>query len=998
MKQTDNKTWMSTGRKFLAWLLMAICFVVIPALLIFTAVNRYFQLVEQELDRDLKIRLQQALREASRGVNIGYYLAKNLDEQLRDFADNQATDSFIIDWLENERKFFDNHLSYLIWDSAGKSVAHNIEIDPQSSDWQEVFTEISQSCYAGENNLRNKTKVKTDLNLVRKILGPQYVRSMLGDCANPKNYALCFIDSALRRPLIWANSYENRVYLIFFDPAILKSDMGIKRLLENFSHNRPQQFGLFRPDADISGLWSPRPVSNPKHLLTQLKQLDQGSSSALASESLLLATAFLTPELRVFSSIEKHYSARERVIYPLAAAGLFAGFMLPFLIYSWRITIADQPGSLSIRPRIAFIFFFACAIPFMALSIFAREHYAQKYDASLKETHRRAQVLLQNYDERIQSLWSILEYSTKDYLAEWIKEMPGREIDEESNQKVARVCRELLTENFYIIASSSPLAGSYNGIEHLSESLEQQERSNEERKLDESGKSTYKSKETQNAQIANIIGKRIMGELNGVKRNSKEAERLELLFESIMQRSFDELTHSFIKAMGGLSPWGFGATLNLSLLDFLSASADEKIDFMALMIWSGPNVQRAYLKKTIDEVNRNPLGLKVIVSHQLDNNFYPQGSQVPIELQNYFRRLTDQPTEEIEILQLDGQEYMVLGFTGKHLSRYRILGLYPLDRLDRMIAGQRTDLVLFSLFCLILAAWLVQILSRSFLNPLNSLQEAALAIEKRDFSHRVGDLGKDEFGETAAIFDEVMVGLEELAVAKVVQESLFPQKALHKGGFRVYGKSLAMAELGGDYFDYFPVDAGHVAALLGDVAGHGVGAALIMAMAKAAIVKCRDHLKTPAKLLELLHNLIYSSKTRKQKKIMTFQYLTADCATGKAVYSNAGGCSPIFYRNGRAEEITLAGAALGSFKKANLQQLEIDFRPGDLMVFYTDGIIEARNLAGVEFGYAEFARLVERSAGPDPEAVYNKICEGYHQHIAGMEAQDDLTLVVICHN
>lgn len=992
MKQQSR---MGTGRKFLAWLLMAICFVGIPAMLIFTAVDRYCQLVEQELINELKIKLQQALKETSRGVNIGSYLAKNLDEQLRDFSSNQATDSIIIDWLENEKKHFDNLISYMIWDSTGKSIAHDISADPQSPDWQEVFTEISQSCYAGENNLRNKTKKITDLALVRRVLGPQYVRNMLGDCANPKNYALCVIDSALRRPLIWANSYENRVFLIFFDPAILKSDKAIKRLLADFSSKRPQLFGLFKPDADVTGFWSTRPVASPENLLTKLKQLEHGADSVLESENMLLSSAFLTPDLRVFSSMAKKFSKQERVIYPLSAASLFTLFMLPFLIYSWRITIAEKPGSLSIRPRIAFIFFFACAIPFMALSIFAREHYAQKYNASLKETHRRALVLLQNYDERIQSLWSKLEYGTKKYLDEWIKDMHGRELDAESNHKVAMVCRELLAENFYIIASASTKAGSYNGIEHLSETLEQQEHSSKETV---SHKEKKRRSETQNAQIANIIGKRIMGELNGTPRSTKESERLELLFESVMQKSFDELTHSFIKAMGGLSPWGFGATLNLSLLNFLSASVDEKIDFMALMIWSGPNIQREYLRKTIDEVNRNPLGLKIIVSYQLGNQFYPEKSQVPIELQNYFKRLSDQPNEEIETLQLAGQEYMVLGFNGKHLSRYKILGLYPLDRLDRMIAGQRTDLVLLSVFCIILAAWLVQILSRSFLNPLNSLQEAALAIEKREFSHRVGDLGKDEFGETAVIFDNVMAGLEELAVARIVQESLFPAGALRHGCFHIYGKSLAMAELGGDYFDYFVVDENHAAALLGDVAGHGVGAALIMAMAKAGIVKCRDQLKSPVKLLERLHDLIYSSKTRKQKKIMTFQYLTADCTTGKVTYSNAGGCSPIFCQQGKAREITLAGAALGSFKKSKLQQLEIEFSSGDMMVFYTDGIIEARNREGVEFGYQNFACLVEKSADHDPETVYNKICEGYQQHIAGMEAQDDLTLVVICYN
>ena len=624
----------------------------------------------------------------------------------------------------------------------------------------------------------------------------------------------------------------------------------------------------------------------------------------------------------------------------------------------------------------------------MAISIFAREHYAQKHDAILKETHRRSLVLLQNYDERLQSFWSKVEYNTKKYLEEWVKTMRGREIDETGNQQMIRACRGLLVDSYYLIASSSIIAGSYNGIERINESLEQRHRENP----------ADKSNDSQNAQVANIIGKRIMSELNGVARSNKEADRLELLFESLMQKSFAEITHGFIKAMGGLTPWGFGQNLNLALLNFMSANRDEQIDFMALMIWNSQSVQLEYLQKTIDEINRNPMGLRVIVCNQLDKKFYPHYYEVPEALQSYFSRLTDQPTEEIEILQMDGQEYMVLGFNGKHLSRYRILGLYPLERLDRMIAGQRVDLFLFALFCLILAAWLAQILSRSFLNPLNSLQSAALAVEKRNFRHRIGDMGKDEFGEAAAIFDEVMGGLEELEVAKVVQESLFPQSALHKGGFRVYGKSLAMAELGGDYFDYFAVDDNSMAALLGDVAGHGVGAALIMAMAKAGIVKSREQLKSPVKLLERLHELIYGSKTRKQKKIMTFQYLMADCLTGTAIYANAGGCSPIFCSNGRVEEITLAGAALGAFKKANFQEREIVFKPGDMLVLYTDGIIETRNREGVELGYTNFARLVQESAGSDPEEVYNRICVGYYRHIAGQEAQDDLTLVVICYS
>ena len=996
MKTADNITWANTGKRIIAWLLMAACFVGVPAILIFTAVDRYCQLVELERCDELKMSLQQALNEANRGVSIGNFIARRFNEQMLAFSSNSATDSVIIEWLENERKAFDNLFSYIVWDSSGNTITSNIPGYNHDPDWHEVFVELSQACYNGKSERRTRTKVKTDLARVRRVLGPQYVSRMTEDITNPRTYTLGWTDSALRSPLIWANSYADRVYLVLFNPTIIKSDMGIKIQLENFASNRHQIFGIFRPDTDVSGLWSPRSIASSSLLLTQLKQLEQSRAATLETESQFLAAAFLTPEIRVFAGVDKHYSHHERKIYPLGGVCLFAVLMLPFLAYSWRITIAGQPGSLSIRPRIVFIFFFASAIPFMAISIFAREHYAQKQNASLKEIHRRSLVLLQNYDERMQSLWSKVEHNTKKHIDEWVKNMRGHEIDEVSNQQMSKSCRALLVDSYFLIASSSSIAGSYNGVELLSESLEQRSRKSAD-ELNEYGRPTYKSSDAQNAQVANIIGKRIMSELNGEPRSTKEADRLELLFESLLQKSFAEITHSFIRAMGGLSPWGFGTTLNLALLNFMSAGQSEKIDFMALMIWHSPSIQLEYLQKTIDEINRNPMGLKVIVSNQLESKFYPHHYPVSKELQSYFGRLTDQPTEEIEVMQMDGQEYMVLGFNGKHLSRYKILGLYPLDRLDRMIAGQRTDLFLFALFCLILAAWLAQILSQSFLNPLNSLQAAALAIEKRNFRHRIGDLGKDEFGEAAAIFDDVMVGLEELEVAKVVQEGLFPQSALQKGNFRVYGKSLAMAELGGDYFDYFAVDENCIAALLGDVAGHGVGAALIMAMAKAGIVKSREQLKLPVKLLERLHELIYGAKTRKQKKIMTFQYLMADCLTGTATYSNAGGCSPIFFNGGQVEEITLPGAALGAFKKAGFQQREIVFKPGDMLVLYTDGIIEARNREGIEMGYPDFARLVQESAGSNPEEVYNQICAGYYRHIAGQEAQDDLTLVVICY-
>ena len=209
--------------------------------------------------------------------------------------------------------------------------------------------------------------------------------------------------------------------------------------------------------------------------------------------------------------------------------------------------------------------------------------------------------------------------------------------------------------------------------------------------------------------------------------------------------------------------------------------------------------------------------------------------------------------------------------------------MIPVARFDPALALtilQSFVLWLLGIFSLILSIGLAQLLTKSFINPLQNLQEGALAIENRNFKYRLSNLDIDEFGEVGSIFNHVMVGLEELEVAKIVQESMFPKPEFNQGNFSIYCKPATMIDVGGDYFDYFKVDDNSFAVLVGDVAGHGVGAAVIMAMAKAAILGAGECLKTPAELLNYLHKMILSTKKPKQKKIMTFQYLYINSETG----------------------------------------------------------------------------------------------------------------------
>ena len=420
------------------------------------------------------------------------------------------------------------------------------------------------------------------------------------------------------------------------------------------------------------------------------------------------------------------------------------------------------------------------------------------------------------------------------------------------------------------------------------------------------------------------------------------------------------------------------------------------VDYAVMVFWRPILSQTRFIKKAVPLTNRNPHGYKLIARNRFNDNYLPEiGSQTE-DLRKFAGRLGTRPTEEIELISLDGEDYIAVGFNGSNVNLFQIIALYPLRNIDLIISQQKTQLLLFVLFSIILAASLAQILAKSFIEPLHALRDGALAIENREFSHRISGVGKDEFGEVAAIFNRIMVGFSELEVARIVQDSLFPPPGFTHGCFATFGKSISMSELGGDYFDFFAIDERHFAVLAGDVAGHGVGAALIMAMAKAGILSSPHLLNAPADLMVALHRMIMASKGSQQKKVMTFQYLYLDSQSGEGRYSNAGGCSPILIRaiDRSASELTLAGPALGGFSRAKFHECAVDFAEGDAIVFYTDGIVEARSPAGIEVGYDSFKTILQASYDTDPQIFYQNIYEAYLKHIGSGEAQDDLTLIV----
>ncbi len=988
----ETETGKFSGRLLLHWLLLIGCLVGIPAALVFIATTRYYQVAEDELAFNLRMQVQHISNEAVRCTSQEEFWCRHFHEKFVEFRDTNATASEIISWLQQQRQIFTGEFDYIFWDNTGQQLAMTFSSPFSRAEWQEIFALLSSY---GPSLMQSSYRhsFKGDIKTARKILGPQFLSNMFMGITDPRAYSLGWVDSAEVKPPISFYFVDCGGALVLFDHKRFKEYSGLKAAIRDISRQNGLLIGIINRDSNDQTVWQNDGGTASPEFLAAFSRCEQQSLNFSTLPGYYLAYQYLSPALRLFCAVPRHHTERSIYLRALLVTLAYLLLMLPLLHYTWKTMVRQKPGKASIRSKLAVLFLFAGGFPLLAMAIISQEHYLHKRHTLMADARQNSVEMLMSFDRRYSSALKDIGLSLDRFFDNWRSEVQGRELDNAMTVKVASHVSDLNIENFFIVASTSQRIGARDGFVIYSGPLDNikvdEKASKTRRKLSNYGLSDL--------QTANIVGKKVMSDLNRVEIPSKTLGKVEMLAESLLQKSFVEITHSIIDSIGHINQWGFGYLKDMTYFRFLSIADPKVTDYLMMVFWRPQVIQKTFLQTALQQANRNPHGFKLLALNRLDNNFTGKVSDPENILQRFARRVGQKPSEEIEILKVGGEEYLAVGFSGRYLEFFQLIGLYPMRNIDRVISVQKTDLLLYGLFSLLLAAGLAQLLSSSFITPLTILRQGALAIEDRNFSHRIKDAGNDEFGEVAGIFNHIMVGFEELEVARIVQESLFPKPDFALDRFRIYGRSVSMGELGGDYLDFFKIDDTGFAVLMGDVAGHGVGAALIMAMAKAGILSSRDQLTSPQAILSGLHRMVLASKSSRQKKVMTFQYLFMNGNSGVGLYSNAGACSPFIYRqsSGSVEELKQAGAALGAFKKAVYHEIPLQMNAGDAMIFYTDGIVEARDRNGNEVGYETVQQWLKECYNHDPAIYYQNLFARYSAHIAGCEAQDDLTLIIM---
>ncbi|HYM59527.1 MAG TPA: PP2C family protein-serine/threonine phosphatase [Thermoanaerobaculia bacterium] len=235
----------------------------------------------------------------------------------------------------------------------------------------------------------------------------------------------------------------------------------------------------------------------------------------------------------------------------------------------------------------------------------------------------------------------------------------------------------------------------------------------------------------------------------------------------------------------------------------------------------------------------------------------------------------------------------------------------------------------------------------------------------------------------------------EIDAANRIQAALLPLEPPNLAGASVASHYRAATEIGGDYFDFLPQPTGEIGIAFGDVSGHGLTSGIVMAMAKSALLVQVDYDSSPAAVLEMLNEVV--RRTAPKRILMTFFFGLLNPRTQQLRFSSAGHLDPYVYRAAgrRIEPLSSWGFPLGVKRRDPFRETTAEFMPGDRLILYSDGLIEAVDVDGDPYGFERFERAVLDAGHLSAEEIKKSLLGSVRKFTRNRPPEDDQTLVVV---
>jgi sigma-B regulation protein RsbU (phosphoserine phosphatase) len=233
----------------------------------------------------------------------------------------------------------------------------------------------------------------------------------------------------------------------------------------------------------------------------------------------------------------------------------------------------------------------------------------------------------------------------------------------------------------------------------------------------------------------------------------------------------------------------------------------------------------------------------------------------------------------------------------------------------------------------------------------------------------------------------------EMKIAREIQRQLMPDEFPSLPPLQMAVLFKPVAQLGGDLYDWISFDDGRLAIVIGDVAGKGAPAALYGALSSGVIRTRAGRKYPPGQMLELVNKTLYQRPIEGQYVAVT--YAIYEPKTRTIAMANSGLPYPLLVRAGQPTFLDIGGIPLGLFPDSRYEETELQLQTGDVLVFYSDGVVEMRNDAGDEFGLKRLADAVRNNHEKTCDEIVKAVSAALAEFIGRVRPSDDRTMIVV---
>ncbi len=381
---------------------------------------------------------------------------------------------------------------------------------------------------------------------------------------------------------------------------------------------------------------------------------------------------------------------------------------------------------------------------------------------------------------------------------------------------------------------------------------------------------------------------------------------------------------------------------------------------------------------------------------------FPVRGSYPLQISSW-----DSPDDQIEVLlAVNSRVSAVLGivFEQRPGQKFELSGMA--EAFFILVAG------LF-LFVEVGSLWTGIKLTRSMTGAVHEIYQGTQHVKDGDFSYRIAVKGNDQLAEMGASFNTMTENLgqlivvakekerlqSELEIAREVQVQLFPRDVPSSKSLELKGVCHPARVVSGDYYDFMALPGSELAFAIGDVAGKGISAALLMATIQSAMrtqLSATNGAAPPhysaAVLVAQLNRQLYNTTT--PEKYATFFFAIYDEDRRALTFTNAGHLPPILVRSGEFTNLNPTGTVIGAFPFAKYEERTVLLEEGDIVVAYTDGIVEPENPYGEIFGENRLKEMILRHARAGSSEIIARTMEAVNQWTGSSELSDDMTMIV----